>query len=437
MATPQKVYTDYIKVKKILINLMGNAIKYTDRGVVSLRIDVVTQSASEASLRFSVTDTGIGIPRNKIHKIFESFHQVERFHSRGYGGTGLGLTIVKKLLNVMETDLTIDSRVGKGSTFSFQLNTKIGDTAFDTNKPTAVLVSKHSSRLAEEFSRMSIECIVTDEEEAVEISQEIEGSVIYSDPEASLPGIKLIENIEESYSLREEEFLTLNPFININLIPRKKKVVEQAPTLFKGRILVVEDNRINVRVLSEFLRDKVELRVAYSGTEARSYDLSDFDLILMDIELPDTNGIDLARELNTDVPIVALTAHSVEEFKTRALEAGMADFLTKPINFKRLEFLLKKYLNSDIHLLREDYGDEFLDELIDSFLLEYKESLPLIEKGCREVLHKLKGSLGYFNDSRLLYLLEEVEERGENTRELTEYLGSFTEKLRRYRERKQ
>lgn len=436
MKTPQKIYTDYIKVKKILINLMGNAIKYTDRGTVSLRVDVVTQSASEASLRFSVTDTGIGIPRNKIHKIFESFHQVERFHSRGYGGTGLGLTIVKKLLDVMESSLTIDSRVGKGSTFSFQLNTKIGDTAFENNKPTAILVSKHSSRLAEEFSRMNIECIVTDEEEAAEIAEEFENSVIYSDSHMDLPGIKLIENIGESYSLREEEFLTLNPFININLIPGKKRIVEQSHTLFKGRVLVVEDNRINVKVLSEFLRDKVEMRVAYSGAEARSYDLSDFDLILMDIELPDTTGIDLARELDTDIPIVALTAHSVEEFKTRALEAGMADFLTKPINFKKLEFLLKKYLNSDIHLLREDYGDEFLDELIGSFLLEYEESLPLIEKGDRNILHKLKGSLGYFNDSRLLYLLEEVEERGENTKELTEYLASFTDKLRRYRGRK-
>ncbi|GLI55109.1 hypothetical protein PM10SUCC1_06240 [Propionigenium maris DSM 9537] len=436
MKTPQKVYTDYIKVKKILINLMGNAIKYTDRGRVSLKIEVVTQSASEAALRFSVTDTGIGIPRNKIHKIFESFHQVERFHSRGYGGTGLGLTIVKKLLDVMESTLKIESRVGKGSTFSFQLNTKIGDTAFENNKPTAILVSNHSTRLAEEFSRMDIECILADEEEAEEIAAEIEGAVIYSDAKVDLPGIKLIDSIEESYSLRGEEFLTLNPFININLIPEKKRVAEQTHTLLQGRILVVEDNRINVKVLSEFLKDKVEVRVAYSGAEARSYDLRDFDLILMDIELPDTTGIELARELDTDIPIVALTAHSVEEFKTRALEAGMADFLTKPINFKKLEFLLKKYLNSDIHLLREDYGDEFLDELIDSFLIEYDASLPLIEKGSRDVLHKLKGSLGYFNDSRLLHLLDEVEKSGENTQELSSYLASFTENLRRYRRRK-
>ncbi len=436
MKTPQKVYTDYIKVKKILINLMGNAIKYTDRGRVSLNIEVVTQSVSEAALRFSVTDTGIGIPRNKIHKIFESFHQVERFHSRGYGGTGLGLTIVKKLLDVMESPLKIDSRVGKGSTFSFQLNTKIGDTAFENNRPTAVLVSRHSNRLAEEFSKMDIECILADEEEAEEIAAEIEGAVIYSDANINLQGIKLIDSIEESYSLRGEEFLTLNPFININLIPERKRVVEQTHTLLQGRVLVVEDNKINVKVLSEFLRDKVEVRVAYSGAQARSYDLTDFDLILMDIELPDTTGIDLARELDTDIPIVALTAHSVEEFKNRALEAGMADFLTKPINFRKLEFLLKKYLNWDIHLLREDYGDEFLDELIDSFLIEYEASLPLIEKGSRDILHKLKGSLGYFNDSRLLQLLDEVEKSGENTQELASYLASFTEKLRRYRGRK-
>ncbi len=436
MKTPQKVYTDYIKVKKILINLMGNAIKYTDRGRVSLNIEVVTQSVSEAALRFSVTDTGIGIPRNKIHKIFESFHQVERFHSRGYGGTGLGLTIVKKLLDVMESPLKIDSRVGKGSTFSFQLNTKIGDTAFENNRPTAVLVSRHSNRLAEEFSKMDIECILADEEEAEEIAAEIEGAVIYSDANINLQGIKLIDSIEESYSLRGEEFLTLNPFININLIPERKRVVEQTHTLLQGRVLVVEDNKINVKVLSEFLRDKVEVRVAYSGAQARSYDLTDFDLILMDIELPDTTGIDLARELDTDIPIVALTAHSVEEFKNRALEAGMADFLTKPINFRKLVFLLKKYLNWDIHLLREDYGDEFLDELIDSFLIEYEASLPLIEKGSRDILHKLKGSLGYFNDSRLLQLLDEVEKSGENTQELASYLASFTEKLRRYRGRK-
>ncbi len=436
MKTPQKVYTDYIKVKKILINLMGNAIKYTDRGRVSLNIEVVTQSVSEAALRFSVTDTGIGIPRNKIHKIFESFHQVERFHSRGYGGTGLGLTIVKKLLDVMESPLKIDSRVGKGSTFSFQLNTKIGDTAFENNRPTAVLVSRHSNRLAEEFSKMDIECILADEEEAEEIAAEIEGAVIYSDANINLQGIKLIDSIEESYSLRGEEFLTLNPFININLIPERKRVLEQTHTLLQGRVLVVEDNKINVKVLSEFLRDKVEVRVAYSGAQARSYDLTDFDLILMDIELPDTTGIDLARELDTDIPIVALTAHSVEEFKNRALEAGMADFLTKPINFKKLEFLLKKYLNWDIHLLREDYGDEFLDELIDSFLIEYEASLPLIEKGSRDILHKLKGSLGYFNDSRLLQLLDEVEKSGENTQELASYLASFTEKLRRYKGRK-
>lgn len=436
MDTPQKVYTDYLKVKKVLINLMGNAIKYTDRGEVSLKIQVVTQSTSEASLMFSVTDTGIGIPRNKIHKIFESFHQVERFHSRGYGGTGLGLTIVKKLLDVMDTTLTIDSHLGKGSTFSFQLNTKIGDTSFDNNKPVAVLVSRHSGILASELAGMNIECIVTEEEEALEISSEIEGSVIYSDPGTDLPGIKLIDNIEDSYLLREEEFFTLNPFINVNLIPCKKRIVEQIPTLFNGRILIVEDNKINVKVLMEFLRNKVEVSVAYSGSEARSYDLSDFDLILMDIELPDTNGIDLTIELDPHIPVIALTAHSVDEFKTRALEAGMDDFLTKPINFKKLESLLKKHMNSDIHLLREDYGEEFLRELIDSFLLEYKDSLPLIEKGCEKALHKLKGSLGYFNDPGVLSLLEAVERREKDPRELTIRLTSFSEKLKRYRGRK-
>ncbi len=434
VSTPRKIYVDYLKIKKILINLMGNAIKYTDRGEVILKIEVLTSSISEVSLKFSVIDTGIGIPENKLTDIFKDFHQIERFHSRNHGGTGLGLTIVKKLLNLMDSTVTIKSIVGKGSIFSFQLNLKIADTNFKGYNKTIILVGNSSKCLSPHLSRMEVDFILADKEDVMDLLEVVESPIVYSSEELDINYTRVVDTLKDGYKLGDRDFISLNPFIDINLLKTSNFIHKRnSTTKYSGRILIVEDNPINIRVLREFLRDRVDYYIANSGLEVLDLDLEYFDLILMDIELPDTDGITLTRELNTPLPIVAISAHSSKDFKDRAKDSGMSHFLSKPLNFKKLEVILEKYLKSEISLLLTDYTEEFLIELIDSFIIEYETSLPLLKSGDPKELHKLQGSLEYFKEEKLLLLFKELKKDSNNLNEFLIELSNFVYRLKLYR----
>ncbi|HEY1024109.1 MAG TPA: histidine kinase N-terminal 7TM domain-containing protein [Sphingobacteriaceae bacterium] len=252
---PQGIRTvlgDTVRISQIFTNLIGNAIKFTDRGKVTVSARVMEETPEATSIAFMVSDTGIGIPVDKINVIFKSFSQASSDTTRRFGGTGLGLTITKRLLNLMNSDITVSSELGKGSGFSFTLRLKNA---------------------------------------ALERSGDTEANTF------------------------DEERL-------------------------KGKkILIVDDNPVNVMMARQFLKKwDITSGEAANGLQALSeLQTNDYDLVLMDVQMPQMDGYTAAREIRkladpkfVHLPIIALSASSLSEIKEKVLDAGMTDCLTKP-----------------------------------------------------------------------------------------------------------
>lgn len=255
---------DETRIKQILMNLLGNAIKFTDNGGVTLLVQVTTNEDDKLRLSFAVSDSGIGIDQANLNTLFEAFTQADTSITRKFGGTGLGLTITTKLLNLMGTELKVESEVGKGSKFYFEIHADKG-----WIEPAAILEAASSEQ-------------------------------------------------------REKvDFSSLN-------------------------ILVAEDNKTNQVVIKGFLKklNVGTVVVAEDGEQAlKLCEKFAFDLIFMDMQMPVKDGLQATLEIKQlenyhNVPIVALTANVFDEDKVRCAEAGMCDFLSKPVNVQDLEHTL-------------------------------------------------------------------------------------------------
>lgn len=260
---------DPTRLRQVLLNLANNALKFTDRGAVTLRAAVVDLTSDRVRVRFDVEDTGIGIlPEHREH-IFEPFRQAEGSTTRRFGGTGLGLAIAKRIVETMGGEIEIDSRPGEGSRFSF-----------------AISLPLTAGEAAQSIRR--------------------------------LPGDAAAAALPE----------------------------------LEGRVLLAEDNPVNQRVASHMLR-KLGLRVdaVANGLEAvKAIAEIDYDLILMDCQMPEMDGYDAAakiREMNGSaavVPIVAMTANALAGDRERCLAAGMTDYLPKPVKLESMRQTLSRYL---------------------------------------------------------------------------------------------
>ncbi|MGB0863233.1 MAG: response regulator [Saprospiraceae bacterium] len=252
---PKIVKGDQKRLLQILTNLIHNAVKFTQKGEVSVDVKLDSYDAFKTYLSFSVEDTGVGIPEDKIGLIFESFSQVDNSLTRQYQGKGLGLSIVKHLLELQDSSIHLKSVVGKGSTFSFTLG-------FDN--VTQKEVSKQNTK------------------------------------QKTLPTIKKLDGM---------------------------------------KVLLVEDNRMNIIVTKKLLTVwKVTVEVAENGKiGVDKAATGDYDLILMDLQMPVMNGFEATKNIRLNpkhhsTPIIALTAEVMEESQQRAEEVGMNDFVTKPFN---------------------------------------------------------------------------------------------------------
>jgi len=258
---PDSLLGDPTRLTQIIINLTGNAIKFTQKGTINVRAKVLKNSPNcpenirgegNTSLEFSVTDTGIGIPEDKLKYIFERFRQAESHITRKYGGTGLGLSIAKQLVELQGGTLSLKSEFKVGSTFSFCIPYK--KSVEDKQKP---------------------------------------------------------EIIGEKYNMEK---------------------------LGKLNILLVEDNQLNVKlILSLFSEYNLKLQVAENGSVGiEKLKENNFDIILMDMEMPVMNGYEAAtiirKELKNNIPIMAMTAHAMAGERERCLSLGMNDYISKPIN---------------------------------------------------------------------------------------------------------
>lgn len=281
---PEKLYGDEIRLKQVITNILSNAIKYTNDGFVAFSLKTLGTNDGVITFRVSVQDTGIGIKKEDLNKLFESFQRLDEKKNKNIEGTGLGMAITKQILDLMNSNLQVVSEYGKGSVFSFILQQKIID-----QKPIG------------EFNDM-----------------------------------QSVKNQGSDYT---------NRFIAPN-----------------AKVLLVDDVEMNLKVALSLMKNlKMSIDTALSGKEAiEKCKNTQYDLILMDYMMPEMDGIECTEKIRSDVygyaftPIIALTADAVVGAKTKFTNAGMQDYITKPINIDRLEQSLAKWLPKEkVELYKE------------------------------------------------------------------------------------
>jgi two-component system, sensor histidine kinase len=266
---PQQVVGDPLRIRQILANLVSNAVKFTEAGSVSVRIDGEFPRSSEFTLRFTVTDTGTGIPADKLLAIFEKFTQADGSVTRKYGGTGLGLAITRRLVDLHGGEIRVESELGRGTTFI-----------------------------------VTLKCGV-------------------------IAGMRGSDTVPER-------------------LPSSQANEMKSPF----RILVVEDNPVNQKVVTAVLRKRgFSIELANDGQEAigKLRNSSAFDLVLMDVQMPVLDGLEATRLIRKeaqwkDLPIIAMTAHAMNGDKERCLEAGMNGYISKPVHPAHLLSTVDEYL---------------------------------------------------------------------------------------------
>ncbi len=384
---PAYILGDPTRIAQILHNLLSNAIKFTQHGTVTLSVGVFIKNKRHW-LTIEVRDTGIGIAPEKTRTIFNKFEQADQSITRIHGGTGLGLSIAKQLTDLMGGELTMQSEVGKGSCFTFSVPVEIDD------KQVENIYSKQTLRCAIvddlQTSREYIQHIVTslgylsttfDNAEDFLTSDISQFDVLLLDlsmPEitgvdvvealtkrqlSKLPHIVIvsavIEHLDCSTSVRDLIWRThAKPIVRQELESDLKKlqnfysrqhtsIEEEQP---EHKILIVEDNEINAEVVKVMLEGAgYQIVIATDGEKAlQACIFEQYDLILMDMHMPVMDGITATKKLRMEMhftpPIIALSANAFVEDRERCIEAGMNDFISKPVEKQALLATIKRHI---------------------------------------------------------------------------------------------
>jgi len=399
---PRYFVGDSLRLEQIIINLVSNAVKFTEKGVIQLHAKPLEINDDNMKLEFLVEDSGIGMSHEQASKLFSSFSQADESVTRKYGGTGLGLAISKQLCELMGGKIWVESQLGVGSKFYF----------------TAVLGRAESLRVEQNnIQRQSLnnlKVLVVDDiaisrkvmcdcleglgvktstassgHEAIEKVLRADGMDVQYDVilmdwrmpgldgisttrqimqkvQGRLPHILMVSAYDKEDAASAAKDTDIRVFLekpvshstlvdSLYMIMGNEVLADdfndgefQAPDLRHTRLLLVEDNEINRQVAIEFLADTgAEIDIAQNGQEAvdltRQYA---FDVVLMDIQMPVMDGLTAARAIrrfDEDTPIVAMTAHAMEGDKEKSLDAGMNDHLTKPIEPMKLYEILAKW----------------------------------------------------------------------------------------------
>lgn len=508
---PEVFRGDMYRLRQIVVNLVGNAIKFTHEGEVALQIDSYGTEDGRCKLHFVVSDTGIGISSDKLDGVFESFSQADTSTTREYGGTGLGLTISRRLVEMMGGHIWVESQLGRGSQFHFTLELRLG-TPGPVAKPDQVL----SQALAgvrvlvvddNRTNRRILEGLLTawgmqptlapDAESALAILSKAgeKYRLILTDMHMPrMDGFEMIENIRAENRATTATIMMLSSgghrgdtarceqlgVAAYLLKPIRQAELREAIVRVLGafeetearsiltrtslqtetdrdsalNILVAEDNEVNQK-LARRLLEKRGHRVTMVANGRDAVEVlrrSRFDLTLMDVQMPEMDGIEATAalrdwELDTGLhqPIVAMTALVMKGDRERCLAAGMDGYLSKPLRSQDLDDVLEKYIaesrlskasrvrNSavnpfaqqdpvDARELLDRVGDdrEFLSDLVAVFREDCPRQLALIEKGLSaqapaeisRAAHSLKGALSNLAAPAATSLAAEVEHAG-------------------------
>ncbi len=427
---PQTLLGDPTRLRQILTNLVGNAVKFTAQGHVALRVGLLRLDVQDAVLRFEVEDTGIGMDPPTLRGLFRPYTQGGASTTREYGGTGLGLAIVRQLAELMGSDVKVESTPGVGSRFHFDLTLR--RPSHDKVLPGATLprgmrvLALEDHALSAEALRLHLQalevaCSLVPDEGALRTALETADHPfdlllidIHEDPtetfalvervkahprSAGLP-ILLVARLHQLPAVESARSRGLAHYLTTPLRRERLRaallgVGEAGPTLSpslqspRARVLVVDDDAMNRQVAVGMLQQLGCVGVAVaSGQEC--LDLlrgSSFDWILMDCDMPGMDGFEATRRIRSEHPgkvrgIIALTAHYGADVKDRCREAGMDGYLSKPL---RLEPLLAQ-LDRGVHLpvipeepldlagglerLAQRVGADLVDELVQTFLQE-------------------------------------------------------------------
>jgi PAS domain S-box-containing protein len=406
---PACVQGDPGRLQQVLTNLTGNAIKFTHEGEVVVQVTLESETETEALLRFSVRDTGVGIPENKKHDLFEKFSQVDASTTRQYGGTGLGLAISKQLVEMMGGDIGVESEKGKGSEFWFRISLAKQKESCHEKVHSAEISGLHilivddnatnreilNKRLASWGAKVdeavdgptALQALYRAYEDSEQYHMVIldmhmpgmdgESVARFIKSDAKLKTVPLVmlsslgqrSNVhgfgERHFAayltkpVRNQELLDVLSGI-LNTEKQRNKVLTRvcAPSvpsqIHKNlRLLLAEDNIVNQKVAQGMLQKLgYHADTVANGLEAiKALEMVPYDLVLMDVQMPDMDGLDATRlvrnphssVLDHEIPIVAMTAYAMKGDKERCLEAGMNDYITKPVSLQALMELLDKW----------------------------------------------------------------------------------------------
>ena len=547
--TPIQVMGDPLRLRQILINLTNNAIKFTNHGEVVITIGLkrpehcsalpTQEDDAHVTVEFAVVDTGIGISERLLPRLFESFSQADGSTTRKYGGTGLGLTISKRLVEMMGGSLKVESELDKGSAFYFSIPFELPPDAksqqflppsrFQDLHVLVVDDNKTSQKFLQDMLT-SFSFHVTLASSGAEAILLLEQAALTVPFDLVLMDLIMpeIDGIETSKQIRAHEQLSRVPIIMMTAFGREE-VMQQAgksgingflikpvkePLLFEtimnifesrnadtasdnnfsknteisinfghAKILLVEDNHMNQQLAAEILRlASADVETVNHGEEAlRAIQQTHYDAILMDIQMPQMDGFEATRRIRDDarfqnIPIIAMTAHAMSGDREKCLEAGMNDYVTKPIVTEQLYDALSKWLpqshatppspamplhaqpetpspvspknatlpelpgiNLDLALKRLGGNCHFFQELLQEFFETYHETASAVHQALEQknyataltILHTLKGVSGNISATRLFSATERLEKeiRWGNVRHLTPLLTAFDDSL--------
>lgn len=384
---PGRMMGDSIRIRQVLLNIANNAVKFTSHGRIKVKVDYVKTANDEIELHTDVEDTGIGIRKQDINKLFQSFQQLDSKRNRNIEGTGLGLAISRQLLTLMHGSISVESEYSKGSTFSFVVPQTVVDwtpgiaiRAPETIRIESLITNQYvREQFRDSLSRLGIEHTELASEEELGAREDGNRHFLFVEMAKFSP-------VVEKY-VRDNGELTAVLLINLydkvgycgipNLVVVRKPLYELNIALIlngeklyfeeeeesdkefdftapDAKILIVDDNAINLTV-AEGLLEPLQMKIdkALSGREALDKIAAyHYDIVFMDHMMPELDGVETTRLIRrfhpeyNDVPIIALTANAVDGTKEMFCQEGMNDFIAKPIEIRIMAAKVKKWLPS-------------------------------------------------------------------------------------------
>lgn len=378
---PTQLIGDPLRLGQVITNLVGNAIKFTEQGSISIFVALIEREKNRFTLEFKISDTGIGISEKQQAQLFQAFSQADASISRRYGGTGLGLVITQKLVSQMGGEIYVESQVGQGSSFYFNLTLEQNE--LQESKQTELPSFAHrrlllvdpreesAQHLFQQLTDLKVQithlahpddvtnfadydlCLInlpTDQEVNLKqltpmLDQAIDA---HTKVMVGLPSTELA--LSESLTYQYPIECIAKPIARRKLIQFLSdeeeliQVIEPSKQVkLNMHVLAVDDNFANLKLLKALLEDQViGVTLAQSGQEAlEQAKLHHFDVILMDIQMPEMDGVTASKyirqtNLNQFTPCIAVTAHAIEGEKERLIGLGMDDYISKPLDEKRL-----------------------------------------------------------------------------------------------------